>query len=167
MASRKGTTSRRTVSSALRMHRERARAGNPRSAWVACRKRPTHKSLVILSGVRHGGRSRRTCGCSCLCISRDRTRTGRPVFLFPVPHSLLLRRAQSHARTQSLIPAPFARAKVTTSRHLGTNTLELAGKMRSFWNRVSELISNAIPEAIGRLSPPFRGRVLELRRPWI
>jgi hypothetical protein len=49
----------------------------------------------------------------------------------------------------------------------GTNTLDVAGKMRPFWNRVLELISNAIPEAIGRLSPPFRGRVLELRRPWI
>ena len=90
MASRKGTTSvvPQTASSAFRMLRERARAGNPRSAWVACRKRPTHKILVILSGVRRGGRSRRTCGCSCLCISRDSSRTDRPVFLFPVPYSL-------------------------------------------------------------------------------
>jgi hypothetical protein len=86
MASRKGTSLLvlQTASSAFRMLRERARAGNPRSAWVACRKRPTHKSLVILSGVRRGGRSRRTCGCSCLCISRDRSRTDRPVFLSPV-----------------------------------------------------------------------------------
>ena len=43
--------------------------------------------------------------------------------------------------------------------------MDVAGKMRPFWNRALELISNAIPEAIGRLSPPFRDRVLELRRP--
>ena len=122
MASRKGTSLLvlQTASSAFRMLRERARAGNPRSAWVACRKRPTHKGLVILSGVRRGGRSRRTCGCSCLCISRDRMRTDRPVSPLPISYSLLLRRAQSHARTQSLIPAPFTRAKVTSSRHFVT-----------------------------------------------
>ena len=63
---------------------------------------------------------------------------------FPIPYPLLLRRSQSHARTQSLIPALFTRAKVTTSRLSGSNLKEIqvatrARRLRGNYARTSAL----------------------------
>jgi hypothetical protein len=89
-----------------------------------------HKSHVILSDPERSRRGVEEPAVASAFVLRTTEAEQRPVFLFPVP--CFYEAAPKHRRVRNRSsPAPFTRAKVTTSRLMGTDITVQAQKANS------------------------------------